>query len=278
MTNEELCIAIQAGDGERISQLWEQCYRFIRQQANKWAKAWEKRPDIDADDFTQAGYIAMCKAVRYWREDRGAAFLTVLGYYLKTEFSEVAGCKTETRLNEPLNNALRLDAPVNGDTDEITLGETVASDDTSIQDAEESVFQDQLAKTVNEAVYKLPERQRIAIEGFYLQGRTHRAIAKKIGCSRTYVAELIKAGFNALRSGSSGPTLYELLYADRDLYRGTGYAAWESTGCSVQEWHTIKNDEIIRKYKLNNARVDKINYCVKDLGMDREEAERLFPV
>ena len=277
MTNEELATAVQNGNNELMSQLWEQCRGFICQQATKWAAAWKNRSDIDKDDFTQAGYIAMCKAVRYWREDRGA-FLTILGYYLKTEFSEVAGCRTETKLNEPLNKAVSLDAPISGDPDkEITMGETVAADDTGIEDAEEAVFQDQLSKTVNEAVCKLPERQRIAIEGHYLKGQPHKDIAREIGCSRSYVAELIKVGFNALRSGSSGPTLCELMYFNRDLYHGTGYAAWKNTGSSVQERHIIRNDEIVRKHRYSNARVDKINYCIYELGMDRGQAERLFP-
>ena len=277
MTNEELCIAIQEGDTESINQLWKQCYGFIRQQANKWAKAWEKRPDIDADDFTQAGYIALCKAVRYFQEDKGG-FLTILCYFLRAEFSEVAGCKTSRTLNEPLNNAVSLDAPINSDQDERTLGETVASDDTSIQDAEESVFQDQLSQTVTDALNTLPERQRKAIEGVYLTNKRYIDIAKELNCSKSYVMELIKTGFNKLRSGSSGPTLAELLYADCDLYRGVGFASWKATESSIQERIVIRNEMLVKKHRLQDTRVDKVEYCIKQLGMDRAEAERLFPV
>ena len=38
MSNEELAVAIQAGDTSLLKLLWEQCYGFIRQQATRFIR------------------------------------------------------------------------------------------------------------------------------------------------------------------------------------------------------------------------------------------------
>ncbi len=43
MSNEELAVAIQAGDSSLLELLWKQCYGFIRKQARRWANAFEGR-------------------------------------------------------------------------------------------------------------------------------------------------------------------------------------------------------------------------------------------
>lgn len=108
LTNEELVIAIQAGDQEKMEQLWQQCYGFIRQQAIRWARAWENRADFELDDLINSGYFALCGACSAFQPGRGS-FINLLGMCIKTAFSEVAGCRTMAQKMEPLNNAISLD-------------------------------------------------------------------------------------------------------------------------------------------------------------------------
>ena len=136
MTNEELVAKIQDGESCLIEQLWRQCYGFIRQQAIRWGRAWESRPDFDVDDLTQAGYIALCEAVKGYEKERGG-FLGFLLFYLKTEFAKVAGCRTEAQMKEPLNCAVSLDAPAYNDSDgDLTFGESIPVDDQGFEEVE----------------------------------------------------------------------------------------------------------------------------------------------
>lgn len=269
MTNEELAVAIQNGSKDLMDQLWRQCYGFIRQQALKWARAWESRSDFDADDLTQAGYIALCEAVRGFQKDRGG-FLGFLSFHLKTEFSRVAGCRTETQLKDPLNGAVSLDAPAYNDKDnETTLGDTLPADDPGFEVVEEDLMNQYLAKVLDQALRELPENQRRVIELYYLHRLTYIQIAEILHCATSYPGQLIKDGLKGLKNGSYAPKLSEALYGEQNYYKHTGFRAWKYSGSSSPEWELLK--------KENSMWWRNIRHCVERLGMTMEQAKRLFP-
>lgn len=268
-TNEELVTEIQAGGSDLMDQLWQQCYGFIRQQAMRWARAWESRPDFDADDLTQAGYMALCEAVRGFQKDRGG-FLGFLSFHLKTEFSKVAGCRTEAQLKDPLNGAMSLDAPAYNDPDnDMTLGESIPVDDPGFEDVEEALFNQQLASILDQAMNELPENQRRVIELYYLHRLTYIQIAEILHCSTSYPGQLVKDGLKGLKRGSYAPTLSEILYGDRNYYKHTGFSSWKYSGSSSPEWELLR-----KEYKMRGRN---LIYCVEHLGMTMEQAKRLFP-
>ncbi len=276
-TNEELATAIQAGEREVIEKLWVQCYGFVCLCANKWARAWQERPSFDADDFIQSGYIALCEAVKAYQADKGT-FITLLAYYLKKEFAKVAGCRTTAQMHEPINNAVRLDAPAgNDESGELTTGDTIPVDEPGFEEVEDAIYKAYMRRVVKDAIYSLPERQRIAIEAHYLDGKTYGEIAALLDVSQGRAGQLVKRGLHDLRNGKHAPTLSELLWNDRNLYKHTGFTAWKETGCSVQEWSMLWMERETGKHQLSNTRAAKIRYCVEVRGMDRERAEQLFP-
>ncbi|MGN0745617.1 MAG: RNA polymerase sigma factor [Aristaeellaceae bacterium] len=251
-TNEELAAAIQAGEREALEQLWVQCYGFIRQQAIRWAHAWMGRADFDADDLTQCGYMALCKAVKAYQAERGN-FINLLAYCLKSEFAKAAGCRTSAQLNEPLNNAISLDMPAYRDADsEATIADTIPFEEPGYEAAEESLQQAITAKAVREALYSLPERQRKAIEAHYLDGKTYAQIAEAMHVANSYPQQIVKDGLRRLRKGEHAPMLSELLWGERDFYKHTGFTAWKESGCSVQEWSLIWKEKEMRKYGLED--------------------------
>lgn len=277
-TNEELATAIQNGDNEKIIQLWEQCYNFIRLQADRWYKAWKNRPCFDTDDLIQSGYIALMEAVKAFQADKGC-FINLLAFYLKTEFSKVVGCRTQAQMREPLFNAISLDAPVSNDEEgEITIGDTIPFEETGFEEAENAMCIACISKVVKEALCSLPEKQRIAIEAHFLNGKTYKEIADALKVSCSFPGQLVKDGLKGLRNSKYAPTLSELLWGQRNFYKHTGYTAWKESGCSVQEWSVIWKEKEIRRHKLKDTRGSKIRYCVDVLGMDRGQAESLFPV
>ena len=267
MSNEELATAIQAGESDLMDQLWKQCFGFIRQKAMKWARAFQNRSDFDADDLIQAGYIALCEAVRRFKSERGM-FLTMLGMCLKKEFAIAAGCRTSRK--EPLNYAMSLDAPAYNDEDsKTTVGENIPFDDPGFEDVEEFMFNQYLSDVLQQAMGQLPEKQRMAIELHYLYGKTYEQIAEKWHCSSSYPQECSREGFRKIKNGEFAPALSEILYGDRNYYRHTGFSSWKYSGCSSPEWELIKNEDIMQWRN--------IRYCIDKLGMTMEQARRLFP-
>ena len=236
-TNEELVKAIQDGYREEMPTLWEQCYRFICLQAIRWKRAWANRPSFEVDDLTQSGYFALCEAVQEYEVGRGMSFISYLAYYLKREFSKVAGCYTPAQEKEPLNNAYSLDAPASANTeDEITLGETLPFEETGYEEVEEALYNTYASGVVREAVKSLPDQQRIAIEEHYFEGKSFAEIGNTMNVAISTANGYIKRGKEKLRKGKYAPALSELLYGERNLYHHTGYTAWKETGYSVQEW------------------------------------------
>lgn len=269
MTNEELATAIQAGDNDLMEQLWKQCFCFIRQQAIKSSRAFQNRPDFDVDDLTQAGYIALCEAVRCFQEGRGG-FINFLSFYLKTEFAKVAGFYTEKQKKDPIKNAVRLDAPAYNDADnETTIGESIPVYEQGFDDVEESLFNQQLSVVLDQAMEQLPEKQRRAIELYYLHGKTYAQIAEIWNCSKNNVREHSDTGLRNIKNGEFAPTLSEILYGDRNYYKHTGFTSWKYSGSSSPEWELLK--------KENSIWWRNIRRCVDRLGMTMEQAKRLFP-
>ena len=75
MTNEELCLAYQAGNRQAAEQLYLANYSFIRSIALAYARHY---PGLwmDADDFTQEGAIALLRAAETYSPGTNATFLT----------------------------------------------------------------------------------------------------------------------------------------------------------------------------------------------------------
>jgi len=277
-TNEELAAAVQAGNCDAINQLWVQCYGFIRQHALRWARAWIERSDFDADDLTQCGYIALCEAARGYQAERGSSFLGYLLFHLKTEFAKCAGCRTKAQAAAPLNHAISLDAPVYKDGEGFTtISDTIPCVETGFEAVEDAIYREQVAGIVRAAVADLPERQRIAIEAYYLNGKTYSDAGRALGISCTRAEQVTANGLKKLRTGTHAPTLSELLYGQRNLYRHTGLTSFKESGCSSPEWELLWKEREIRRHNLTDTRTEKIRYCVEVLGMKQKQAEELFP-
>lgn len=268
MTNEEIAVAVQRGQSELMEQLWKQCRRFIGQQALRWAKAWKNRSYFDMDDLTQAGYIALCEAVKGYQAGRGG-FLTFLGFHLKTEFSKVIGCRTETQMKDPLNEAVSLDAPAYNDEDSaVALGETLPFEDPGFEDIERDLMNEYLARVLGWALQGVTEKRRTAIERRYFQEQNYAKIAEALNCTQSFAQQCVKEGLRSIRKGTFAPELSELLYGDRNYYRHTSFSSWKYSGYSSPEWELIQKED---------ERWKNIRYCVNKLGMSMDQAKRLFP-
>ena len=249
MTNEELAAAVKAGREDLITELWEQCENYIRLQASRWERAWKgKRHDFDFDDFFQAGYFALLKAVDKWDPERGKCFIGFLDLCLKTVFAEVAGCRTKAQKKDIMYTSERLESPVPGkrsDGKERTLAETIGGYCEGLEAIEEKDYQECIVKAVREAVARLPENCRKAVEGHFLEGLKYTVIAEELGVTMQRAQQLGQSGLRKMRENPSNSDLKKLYFGERNLYRGTGYTSWRDTGMSAPEREAMRLESLL---------------------------------
>lgn len=79
MTNDQLALRIRAGEDTagNMLKLWQQNQRIICKTVNYYSAYGEK------EDLLQEGFLGLCEAVRHWKPDGGASFMTYAVYWIK---------------------------------------------------------------------------------------------------------------------------------------------------------------------------------------------------
>lgn len=280
-SNEKLAVAIQAGNGALIGQLWEQCYGFIRLQAARFFRAWDGTCSFELDDLIQQGYFGLCDACKTFQPEK-ASFCHWLSLHLKTAFADVAGCRTMAQKMEPLNGARSLDEPAansTGEDVEATKGDFIADPQRADIAVNDEVFRLQCADILRCKIAQLNQNQQTAIELKYWHNATDQAIADVLQCSRTYANTTVKNGLATLRKQDIDHTLRKLLddmyYENRNLYAKTGLGFFNSTGSSSPEYEVMRKDEKERqRKKANQQREKEISLLMEYFHFDRATAEQ----
>ena len=241
MTNEELAIKIKAGNASLLPQLWKQCEGFIRKEACRWARAFEDRPDIDADDLTQSGYFALLDAVQRFDPGRGY-FIPVLAVTLKTAFADTCGTRTQQQRQDPLTKSpLRFESPMPGN-DDLTFGDTISDPSNCYEDVEEKMYQEYVSTTCHKAVDSLSNRQRDTINLYFYQNLTQKEIATQQGISSQRVRQIVVDGLRHIRNSRFSPELEEIYYNSRNYCRGVGLSAYRRTNTSSVERELLRKE------------------------------------
>ena len=187
VSNEELVTLIQAGDRDRIVELWHQVQRMVYKQAGRWAGL----GGTTIEDMTQAGFIAVLRAVDTYDPTK-AKFSTYLFRRLRAELSAATGYSSKTSWFDPLQNAVSLDAPLI-DEEDATLADF-------IPDPAAAAEMDSVEVRIGVAAIlaELPEEQQRAVRGKYwhdltVDKKTLNAAMKRLrhpDCSRRLKAYL----------------------------------------------------------------------------------------
>ncbi len=187
MSNEELVALIQAGDRDRIVELWHQVQRMVYKQAARWAGV----GGTTLEDLEQAGFIAVLRAVDTYDPTK-AKFSTHLFQRLRAEFSAATGYNSKRSWFDPLQNAVSLDAPLE-DSEDATLADF-------IPDPAAAAEMDGMEVRIGVAAIlaELPEEQQRAVRGKYwhdltVDKKTLNAAMKRLrhpDCSRRLKAYL----------------------------------------------------------------------------------------
>ena len=183
MSNEELTVLIQAGERERLPQLWAQVGRFVAKQAHRRMTATGGFGGVEFGDLYDAGYLALVAAVYSFDPEAGRSFVGWLALHLKTVFAEAGGYRSPKQAQDPLHWAGSLDMPTGEDEDGAALVELVA-DSSALLDferVEECQYRVQLRAALGEALGQLPAHHRSIIRRRFYRGQTLSAIAAEMG-------------------------------------------------------------------------------------------------
>lgn len=182
MTNEELVALIQAGERDRLPELWEQVERFVALQANRLLHA--MGPDraalagVEFGDLYNSGYFALVDAAERYDPAAGAKFITFFSMRLKSYFSETTGFRLARQRKDPLNNAKSLDARLKeNDEDSGAFGDFIPDPKAAqaLQAVEDTIQRDYTRQAVRQALEQLPTEERLAIKAYYYEGLTVKA-------------------------------------------------------------------------------------------------------
>mgnify|MGYP003292885803 CR=1 FL=1 len=277
LSNEELCILIQAGKTELLGELWEQAEGVVKWKANRVMTG--NMRGVTFADLHQSGYVAMVEAVGYFTPDNGAAFSTCLLNRLRTVFAEITGYRTKSGQNEPLNNSLSLDRPVDDEGDGATFGEFVADPAATaqLQTMEEKIWHKQLQEAMETALSALPERCAEVLRMRYYQGLTLSEIGQSKNCSLEMVRQIERKGIRLLQQPKNACNL--LPFYQYDFYAKTGLAAFRASGLSVQERYLLdseaRQERAELRQKAQNEKKYKKQFDEMMEQIDKEVAEQV---
>ena len=171
MSNEELTALIQAGDQDRLMELWGQTRSLVLKVAHRWAAY--RSGGVELEDLEQAGFIALMRAVASFDRTVGTSFASWFYKFILSEFTAATGRGSEKKAGEPLNFAVSLDAPVSVKGSQPLLLEEAIPDERAQADFEKAERREDLRRLralLMEAVEALPPLQCAAVMARYWGG------------------------------------------------------------------------------------------------------------
>lgn len=244
MTNEDLAHLIYSGQNDLLNDLFLQNRKLIcKISASYYRRNFErlKQCGIELDDLINESYFVLSECVKAFCEShQDYKFTTFLKYPLINCFNTIAGLRTKTAQKEPINTALRLEAPTGDLTEDITLGETIPDEKAEFEnDILMRMTIGGVFGAVKNALQDYPLYYDV-IHMKYVQGLTGVKIAEKLGVSHQYVNDIINKAMRILRHPKS-KTIRE--YRDEIIgtsIRMSGLKQFEYTGNSSVEWAVKK--------------------------------------
>ena len=249
MSNEEYAQLIKKGREDLYPVLWESVRGFVALQAIKRFKITHGFGGVEIEDLIQSGYLALVSAVRYYSPEDGYSFLTVLGNCLKTEFARAGGYKTSKR--DPLSSALSLDAPIGDPEDDLSLMDTLKSQNDVIESIEEKVYTAQLHEALERELNIIPADCARAIRLEYFSEKSESDICNMLGISTKHYKTLHNKGLRELRDPKIRKRLEGYLYDKIDYYHANGFATYKRSQLRTTEEKAMERirhtDSFLRK-------------------------------
>lgn len=244
MTNEELVALIQAGERDRLPELWDQVERFVASRANRLLIAMGDRAAVhglEYGDLYNSGYFALVDAVERYDPAQGMQFIGLFALCLKSAFAEAGGWRTSKR--DPLNSSKSLDARLKEDDEGSgAFGDFIPDPRAAqaLQDVEERQYQEQLHAALERALGTLEDDEEAVIKAQYYQGRTLEEIGPQ---ARSMAASALRK----LRRPQARKELEQFIEQRTPYYLRAGVQTFQNTGESAVERIFFKREQMREK-------------------------------
>lgn len=150
MTNEQLCALAQAGDVAARDMLLVNSQEFIRQIAKSISSQYQDGR-VDEDDLAQEGCLGLLAAIPRYKADKGTAFHTYAGYWVRKFMREAANIFAAPVEVGSLNCVI-------GDEDKVELVQLIA--DPYAQTPEQIVIRAEAIEEVRTGLRQITARER----------------------------------------------------------------------------------------------------------------------
>lgn len=231
----DMIAAAQRGNRDAQQAVWESVKRLAFQIANQYRNAAAVCSGVDAEDLAQCAALGVMEALRGYNPDKGS-FTTYLGYHVRNACRECLGLSGRERQEH--YGAISLDSPIGGDTEDLTVGDTIPDDDAALafEQAEDAHDARLLRQALDAALDCLPDELADTIRLHDLGGLTFQEAADQQGIHCSTAATRRRAGFRRLRKNPQLQTWYSPNY-----HRHKTLSAFRHT------WSSVVEDEVMRK-------------------------------
>lgn len=172
MTDEEVVVLAQQGDGQALAYLLNKYKNFVRSKARSYFLI-----GADHEDIVQEGMIGLYKSIRDFQPDRLASFRSFAELCVKRQI--ITAIKAATRQKHvPLNSYVSLNKPLYDEESDRTLLDVIEGRVTNPEDL--YISQEDLARIQKQISEILSDLERQVLDAF-IDGKSYQEIAELLG-------------------------------------------------------------------------------------------------
>jgi len=181
----------------------------------------------DVEDLISTGRIGLLKAIRSYDSNKGIKFVTYAAVCIDNEI------KMYFRKEKKHVNNFSLQEPLVED-ESLSLEDLLASD----ENVEEEAIKARMVSAIRFGMSLLPEKNRRALELFYMYDKKQHEIAKVLHCSQSYASRIISKSLNMLRDMYNDGTILRAMSSGPNISKRS-----EIIPLSQSKKHIIQHDE-----------------------------------
>ena len=172
MTDEEVVVLAQSGDGQALAFLLNKYKNFVRSKARSYFLI-----GADHEDIVQEGMIGLYKSIRDFQPARLASFHSFAELCIKRQI--ITAIKAATRQKHvPLNSYVSLNKPLYDEESDRTLLDVIEGRVTNPEDL--YISQEDLAHIQSQISEILSDLERQVLDAF-IDGKRYQEIAELLG-------------------------------------------------------------------------------------------------
>ncbi|GEM_PF-1030530 len=258
MSNEELCLLIQAGQSNLTGALWDQVKRLVTKLVVRYLPR-DGSSRIEMDDLIQAGFLGMLAAAEAYNPGSGFQFTTFLNYHIQTACRDLLGIRSAKQARDPIHGALSLSQPVSADGQaDLTPGDTVQDSSLKYQydDIIDQVVRSEDCQKIFAEVDKLDPVEQAVFKDKFFYGRKINDIASRHKLKAREVENIITRTLGRIRHTATVRLMSIEYRQDQqtNFYKKKGLEGFRNSFSSVVEDIVTRREELRQRMIQDNWR------------------------